>query len=208
MNISVIVSCNNLWSLTYQCLMHLSHNFEDHPFELVVIDNGSCDTTYEEVSRFRNLHKHIPITIISLPERVGPSKCWNAGIKQSKGKYVSIIGNDVIVSNHYLKRIIEKLNSDTKLGVVSATEFQHHPFMPKDMYDMMGIARYNCQPLFDQMYSDKDYGRISEMLKLGYDNFDTWNDNFYEKFKGWESEHVSASSWIIKRTASRTKKMI
>lgn len=180
-------------------MIYLSRNFSDCPFELVVIDNGSIDETYERLKVFRAMNRFIPLTIISLPGRVGPSKCWNAGIKQSVGKYISIMGNDVIVPNHYLSRVVEKLKGDEKLGVVSATEFQHHPFMLKEMYDIMGTPRMLCQPLFEQMSSDKDYGRIGEMLFKGYGNFDTWNDAWYEKFKGWETEHVSASSWIIKR---------
>jgi len=188
--------------------MHLSHNFDDYPFELIVIDNGSIDDTYCQLQRFRALNQFLPLTSISLPSRVGPSKCWNAGIKQSKGKYIAIVGNDVIVPNHYLKRLTEKLASDSNLGVISATEFQQHPFMLKEMYDMMGMPRQLCQPLFEQMYSDKDYGRMSEMLLKGYVDFDKWNDEWYNKFKNWETEHVSASSWIIKKEVMEKLKLV
>lgn len=61
-------------------------------WELIIIDDCSIDNTpslLENLSRREN-----KIRVISLKERVGPSKARNIGIKEARGKYIAFLDSD------------------------------------------------------------------------------------------------------------------
>jgi len=79
--------------------------------EVTVYDNASPDNTGEVVKAF--LTKNVPLTYIRNSENIGSDKniaqCFNKAI----GKYVLILGDDDVVLDGSLKKIIEALK-DTR----------------------------------------------------------------------------------------------
>ena len=63
--------------------------------EVIIIDNGSTDNSYEWI------RKNYPkITIIQNSKNLGVTAAWNQGLKLSLGQYICIANNDLTFSKN------------------------------------------------------------------------------------------------------------
>lgn len=84
--ISVIIPTHNrAWTLNEAIGSVLSQDFDD--FELIVVDDGSTDSTFE-------LLKSYPNVFVIRQEHRGVSAARNAGIKQASGRFVAFLDSD------------------------------------------------------------------------------------------------------------------
>jgi len=63
----------------------IAQSFEN--WELIVVDDGSCDSTKKHVKQFNN------VTLIS-KKHEGVAAARNIGVQKAKGKYVTFIDSD------------------------------------------------------------------------------------------------------------------
>jgi len=112
MNTSVIIPVFNQLSYTKICIESIKKNNSDIAYEIIVINNGSTDGTEEYL-------KQAGIVYINNKENLGAAKAWNQGIKQSKGDYLFIINNDIIVCKDWIKNLINIYNSEKNIGILS-----------------------------------------------------------------------------------------
>jgi GT2 family glycosyltransferase/ADP-heptose:LPS heptosyltransferase/2-polyprenyl-3-methyl-5-hydroxy-6-metoxy-1,4-benzoquinol methylase/Tfp pilus assembly protein PilF len=82
------------------------------PYEIIVVDNGSTDGTYEYLSSLG------VIKVIRNPKNYGFPKAVNQGLSASSGEYVVILNNDVIVTNAWLERLLEHIREDNSIGII------------------------------------------------------------------------------------------
>ena len=79
------------------CLYSVMNTVNRDDTEIIVVDNGSTvKSDYWE----KNAD-----TYIRFNENRGISHGWNAGIKASRGKYIAILGDDVIVNGKWLEEL-------------------------------------------------------------------------------------------------------
>jgi len=84
------------------------------PYELIVVDNASV------VNECDYLKEHYPeIICIRSEKNLGFSGGNNLGIRASRGRYLLLLNNDTIVSDDSFHYLIEKLESDLRIGGVS-----------------------------------------------------------------------------------------
>tara|TARA_Y100000310_G_C20458934_1_gene704386 strand:- start:129 stop:842 length:714 start_codon:yes stop_codon:yes gene_type:complete len=81
-------------------------------YELIIIDNGSSDK--ETINYIKN-NSDIYFRFDKLTDL---SKAWNKGIKLSKGKYVAIANNDVVVPPNWFPLMKEIFVKRKKAGMV------------------------------------------------------------------------------------------
>jgi glycosyltransferase involved in cell wall biosynthesis len=75
----------------------------DLSWELMVVDNNSCDATKDVVERFRAT-SGIPIRYVFEPQP-GLSHARNTGISQARGNIILFTDDDVTVDKHWVTRI-------------------------------------------------------------------------------------------------------
>jgi hypothetical protein len=99
----------------------------DYPnYEIIFVDNGSSD---ESLKFFNQLVKNNStpyikrIMIIKLRRNVGYSKANNIGIKESKGKYIALLSNDIEVDKNWLKNIISFFEKNKEAGIAQPLMF-------------------------------------------------------------------------------------
>lgn len=61
--------------------------------EIITVDDGSTDTSFDLVEQYRASHPEIRVTNIKQVNQ-GPSSARNAGVRASRGKYVAFLDSD------------------------------------------------------------------------------------------------------------------
>lgn len=86
-------------------------------FFLFILDNGSTDGTVEFLKSYKF---QIPNYKISFnKENVGFAAGHNRAIRETKGDYVLMLNQDIILEPHFLEEVVEFLDSHPKVGAVT-----------------------------------------------------------------------------------------
>ncbi|MGB0757654.1 MAG: glycosyltransferase family 2 protein [Patescibacteria group bacterium] len=83
-------------------------------FDVLIIDNGSTDDT---VSVIKNNYSD-DVKVVEQKKNTGFSKAYNAGIHWTKGEYVLIMNQDVVLESDFLSHCAEFMSSHDVVGAV------------------------------------------------------------------------------------------
>ena len=98
-------------TLTYECINSIKNVVKEPEYNITVVDNGS-------IPRFDMDDVHI----VRHENLIGFSKAMNEGIRATSGEYVLLLNNDtVIYQPEFLTSMLEVLNSEDNIGIVSPT---------------------------------------------------------------------------------------
>jgi O-antigen biosynthesis protein len=109
--VSIIMLTFNQLKITRQCINSL-FRYTKHPFELIIVDNGSTYGTVKYIKKIKSAK------IILNSKNLAFSKGNNQGIRIAKGDYILLLNNDVVVTDGWLPRMMECLESDKAIGLV------------------------------------------------------------------------------------------
>lgn len=105
----IICAVNHLHDLTIPCINSVVQNTGES-YELILIDDGSQDGTYEY---FRGMSKKAYRHDILK----GVTKARNLGLRVSQGNYMCFLDNDVIVPSGWLKTLIAE-SQKSRVGII------------------------------------------------------------------------------------------
>ena len=89
--ISVIVPVHNGEKYLFNCITSIiNQSFDD--LEIIVIDDGSTDNSYNILNKLKE--KYPQIKIVQNNENLGISTTRNKGIQQASGEYISFVDDD------------------------------------------------------------------------------------------------------------------
>jgi len=96
--ISVIVPVYNREKFIGRCLRSLlSQSIRSINFEIIVVDDGSVDSTSKIYDAFSDV-----ITVIKHNKNLGLPSALNSGIKKAKGRYIVRVDSDDYVNSEFL----------------------------------------------------------------------------------------------------------
>lgn len=98
--LSVVIPYYKTYELTVKLLDVLTKQLTNET-EVILVDDGCHEDRLDEYD----------INVIHLEENKGLSYARNTGIKQAKGKYLVFIDSDDLISNDYIKTILNKINT-------------------------------------------------------------------------------------------------
>lgn len=112
--ISVVLVLYNQAQFTLGCL-RLVHQQINVPYEVIIIDNASNDSTHQLLDYCCNT------LIVKNPENVGFLQAANQGAQMARGRNLLFLNNDIWQLNkNAFDRALQTLNSDPTIGVVGA----------------------------------------------------------------------------------------
>ena len=115
LKLSIIVPVYNVEKYVEKCLESLCGLKIEN--EIIVVNDGTKDSSLEIVERFKENHKNENIIIIS-QENQGLSEARNNGLKAAKGEYISFIDSDDFVdTENYEKFINEVIEDKVDIGI-------------------------------------------------------------------------------------------
>lgn len=87
--------------------------YETHPYEMIVVDNGSLRPEAEEIQ------KRYPEVKVVQNSNTGFAGGNNEGLKVARGEYFFFINNDTLIKGPILKVLVQRLQADPRNGGVS-----------------------------------------------------------------------------------------
>lgn len=99
---------------TCSLIESLQNTVQSVEFEIIVVDNAS------RLNEAKIIQQQYPsVKVIRSEKNLGFSGGNNLGIKVAKGKYIFLINNDTYIEQDHLSILIERLESNPKIGAVS-----------------------------------------------------------------------------------------
>ncbi len=110
-----VLAYNNLEKYTKICVDSILKHTKDVDYELLLVDNGSNDGTYEYFKSVDYPRKKI----IKITKNLGLSYPNSIILREMKGKYLVTIPNDVVVTKNWLSNMVKCAESDEKIGMIN-----------------------------------------------------------------------------------------
>ncbi|MGN1305493.1 MAG: glycosyltransferase [Oscillospiraceae bacterium] len=135
--VTILIQGYNRIEKTKQCVESVLKYTKDVDFDLLLIDNGSTDETFE-------YFKSIPydkVRIIHLNKNISAAFPWNFIHIEYIAKYFAVIANDIIVTPNWLTNMITAAKSDNRIGMVNpissnVSNLQNYDFQFSSIKDM------------------------------------------------------------------------
>ncbi|MFZ4561621.1 MAG: glycosyltransferase family 2 protein [Saprospiraceae bacterium] len=112
--VSVIVPVHDQLAFTLDCLKSIALSAPATPFEVLVVDDASQETTREALGGIKGLR------LISHSENEGFIRSCNTGAQAAKGQYLLFLNNDTVVMPGWLDTLVETFAQIPGTGLVGS----------------------------------------------------------------------------------------
>lgn len=176
--VSVVIPTFNRWTILEETLAALIRQTHAAA-EIVVVDDGSTDGTWERLQAWRNKHSsELPLTTLR-QANAGPGRARNLGVKHISGDLVVFIGDDTIPEPDFLAEHVraQSRHSDP-VAVVGFTDWDR--------------ARMRVSPLLELVNSEGyqfGYGLLADGEQAPFTCFYTSNISVPREVLGSEPFH-------------------
>lgn len=116
--ISIIIPVFNKWHYTEVCIESLKETIDDSIVEVIVVDNGSTDSTMLEMEKLTS--QHMWLKYIKNNENLGFAKACNVGALSSNSEYLLFLNNDTKLLPGWLEPLLFVLDTDREVAVVGS----------------------------------------------------------------------------------------
>jgi GT2 family glycosyltransferase len=123
--ISIIIVNYNGKSFLKNCLDSvLNQSLAKNKYEIIVVDNDSTDNSVTFIKRY-----YPQVKLIESNENLGFAGGNNLGVQHALGKYIVLLNNDTRVDKHWLRQLLERIESDPSIAAVNSKSLLYYPFL-------------------------------------------------------------------------------
>jgi GT2 family glycosyltransferase len=115
--VSVVVVAWNALEELKACLTSVVRAGGRRTFEVVVVDNGSRADVLDWLCEWAD--QGVAVRVVRLDENTGFAHGTNVGAAVSRGRFLALLNSDTVVTDDWLDRLVDILESDTSIGLVS-----------------------------------------------------------------------------------------
>ncbi len=112
---TIAVPAFNRLHKTKCCIECIEKHTKNIDYELLLIDNGSTDGTFEYFSSAELRNKRV----IRITKNIGAGYAWRMARQNFTGKYLVIVSNDVYVTHNWLDNLLKCYESEPNIGYVA-----------------------------------------------------------------------------------------
>ena len=193
-DVSVSIVSYNTKDLLARCIKSVLKNTKTINVEIIVIDNASIDGSCEMVEK-----KFPKVKLIKNKENKYYGGANNQGLEAASGKYFLILNADTYFVDNSIKKIIDFMKKNKKVGAVEGLEVYTNGSMVItgslfsspliDFYELSFIGkRFKDQKLIDG-YRLTSYGRDDTFeVDVGCDAFLCVRTDILRKIKGYDEK--------------------
>ena len=123
--LSVILPAFNEGEHIYANILRVCETLDGHDFELIVVDDGSADSTFDEAQRAHA--DGYPIRAIQQTENRGKGASLFHGFESARGELIAFLDADLEIAPTYLldlMRVLNETGADVVAGVKDTTDNQ------------------------------------------------------------------------------------
>lgn len=114
LDLSIILLTWNSLEMAKSCIQSIYEKSKGITFEIIVVDNGSTDSTVDW------LRSNYPeIRIIQNRRNLGVARARNQGLRAARARTCCILDIDTILLNDALTRLKRRLDSEKDIGIVA-----------------------------------------------------------------------------------------
>jgi GT2 family glycosyltransferase len=113
--VTIVIPVHNHWWVTYKCLRALQRNSDVTPYEVIVVDDASSDSTTENLDKIRG------IRVIRSDTNIGYLRATNLGVDNVGTKYLILLNNDTEPLSGWIDSLVAVAENDEKIAVVGST---------------------------------------------------------------------------------------
>lgn len=178
MEASVIIVNYNGKHFLSECLTSLFKlDFPKNQYEVIIVDNNSTDNSVDYVQRY-----FPEVIIVRTKKNLGFSGGNNLGAKYAKGKYLVFLNNDTRVDKKWLRALVDRISSNTKIATVNSKALLYYPFIELEIHsDIFARSEFTNSTNFQSV------GILLEQIHLNdcsLQQLVRYRDGFYEKESG------------------------
>lgn len=118
MDLSIIVPSYNVENYLKRCIESLT-SLKKYGItnEIIIVNDGSTDSTLQVANKLKELYKEENINIIN-QKNMGLSESRNNGLKIAKGEYVYFIdSDDYVIKEKFIDFIKKVISDEVDMGV-------------------------------------------------------------------------------------------
>lgn len=112
-DVSICMVSLNCRKVIGPCLQSIAASDGSLTYEIIDVDNGSTDGTYEEL-----LRSHPKVTLIRNNRNVGFTRATNQAIEVSGGGYILWLNTDTVLRRDTLRKLVDFLDTNPRAGIV------------------------------------------------------------------------------------------
>ncbi|HMK50233.1 MAG TPA: glycosyltransferase, partial [Thermodesulfovibrionales bacterium] len=112
---SIVILTLNEMKYTQECIESIRKHTNGE-YEIVFVDNGSKDGTVKWMREF--VKENDNCRLIENKTNLGFAKGCNQGIRASRGEYIMLLNNDVVVTEDWFTGMLECAKADPKSGII------------------------------------------------------------------------------------------
>ncbi len=151
--------------VTYNALRWLERCFsslfnQTYPnIEITVIDNASTDGTLETIRTFLKVHP--AVRVISSRSNLGFAKGHNLGIKETNGRLVCLLNQDVVLDENFVAECVRSYGASSlgRLGAIQGKLFRLGPkFEKTHVIDTTGLEMLSNRRVVNRGQGETDDG--------------------------------------------------
>ena len=136
MNISLIIPTFNRADMLKRTLLSIEKQITGALFEIIVIDNGSTDSTKEVCESFKNSLKNLVYTYDAEP---GLLTGRHKGVALSKGEVLCFLDDDVELNDKYIQGVFDVFSENTNVYFATGPCLPEYEIAPPDWLDYFWV---------------------------------------------------------------------
>lgn len=133
-NLSIVIPCLNEAKVISGCLESLLNQVEK-PLEVLIIDNGSTDKTYENAQKFKKRFQEQNVQFRVMRYSKGnQTDARNLGVRESKGSIIGSLDADSWAKKDWIQKIKMHLKDQNIIGIGGKSSFRNKGFILNFLY--------------------------------------------------------------------------